>query len=122
MHAKHGERQISIKPNAPAAMQPERSGARSTVAMTGGAGLVALVLLFLASLAYVVFGGAFAESSTIEAETQIAAVAAKPADAGGATQQEAASSAYAEVPAYSPPAAGSPGRDGDGNVMTYEHD
>lgn len=122
MQSKHGERYMRMNAIAAPAGRREGMGPWLTAAMTGGAGLVVVVLLFLASFAYVVFGGVFAESSAIEAETQIAAVAAEPADAGGASREEKVLSAYAGASDYSPSASGSGGHDGDGNVMTYEHD
>jgi len=80
------------------------------------------VLLLLASLAYVAFGGGFEPSSAVEAKTRIAAVAPKPADAGGGSLREEASSSAAEPTDYFPAGYVNRGRDGDGNVMTYEHD
>ena len=75
-----------------------RKGIRATLmtAMTGGAGLGILVLLFLASVGYFVFGGA--------------------------PRNERASSAPVAPSDYFPATYGNRGRDGDGNVMTYEHD
>jgi hypothetical protein len=122
MQSNHGERYLGMNAIAAPARRRKGMGARFTAAMTGGAGLVVLVLLFLASFAYVVFGGAFAESSAVEVETQIAAVAAEPAGVGDAAHDKKVSSAYAEAPVYSPPTPVSGGHDGDGNVMTYEHD
>jgi hypothetical protein len=69
-----------------------REGMRATLksAMTGGTGLGVLVLLFLASLAYVALGGTFAlEASPVpESETSIAALAPEPVDVGGALRKE----------------------------------
>ena len=73
----------------------EQTGAALKSAMPGSAGLVALVLLFLASMSYVALGGTLAlEASPIpDAEMSIAGAAVVAANAGG-----------------------------DRNVMTYEDD
>jgi hypothetical protein len=94
----------------------------TAAAMVGRAGLGILVLLFLVSVGYVVFGGAYDMMSAPRAETSVATVAAKMADAGGAPRSEKASSAPATPPYYFPADYVNRGRDGDGNVMTYEHD
>jgi hypothetical protein len=69
-----------------------REGMRATLkaAMEAWAGHGVLVLLFVASVAYVAFGGTLAlEASPVpEEETPIAAVAPEPADAGGAVRTE----------------------------------
>jgi hypothetical protein len=44
------------------------------------------------------------------------------ADAGGGSLREEASSSAAEPTDYFPAGYVNRGRDGDGNVMTYEHD
>jgi hypothetical protein len=85
-------------------------------------GLGILVLLFLASVGYFVLSGAFNMVSSPKAETSKAALAARPADAGGAARNETASSVPATPPDYFPAGYVNRGRDGDGNVMTYEHD
>jgi len=93
-------------------------------AMNGGAGLVALVLLFLASAAYVVFGGAFATetASAPEAPGPVATAAVTPEVAQRAPRREqAASDSSGSVPPASLVFLDR-GDDGDGNVMTYEHD
>lgn len=71
-----------------------REGKRATLkgAMEAWAGSGVLVLLFLASAGYVVFGGAYEVLPSPEAETSMAVVAANPADAGGALRKENASS------------------------------
>jgi hypothetical protein len=90
--------------------------------ITGGTVLGILVLLFLASVIYLVFQGGFDAVSSPKAKSPIAAVAAKPAAAGGAQRNERAASGPATPPDYFPAGYVNRGRDGDGNVMTYEHD
>jgi hypothetical protein len=92
--------------------------------MRGGAGLAVLVLLFLASLGYVAFGGPFAlEASPLpEPETSIAGAAVITADAGGARRNARIPASTAQAADYFPAAYSNRGRDSDGNVMTYEHD
>jgi len=84
------KRNISVKEIAPAARR--REGIRATLkdAMDAWAGSCALVLLFLGSVAYVVFGGTLAlEASPVsEPETSIAELAPEPADAGDALRKE----------------------------------
>ena len=69
-----------------------REGIHATLkaTMAAWAGSVALVLLFVASLAYVAFGGTLAlEASPLaDPETATAVVAAKMADVGGALRKE----------------------------------
>lgn len=87
-------------------------------------GLGVLVLLFLASVAYVTLGGAL----TLEAspapnrETSKAEVAVMHSVAGGASAAQGAPAGSATVSEYFPAGYVNRGRDGDGNVMTYEHD
>ena len=102
----------------------ERKDATSKDAITRGAGLVVLALLFAASLGYVALGGAFAlEASPLaEPEVSIAKLALIAANAGGARRDETVSGSRAQPADYVPAGYGNPGRDGDGNVMTYEHD
>jgi hypothetical protein len=59
-------------------------------AMAAWVGCGVLLLLIVASVAYVAFGGtiAFEASPLPEAATSMAAVAAEPVDAGGAVRQE----------------------------------
>lgn len=99
-------------------------GAPLKAAMKAWAALGILMLLFLASLAYGAFGGTFAfEASPIpESETSIASVPATTGDVGGAPINEKASSGSVQTTEYFPAAYPNRGRDGDGNVMTYEHD
>lgn len=71
---------------------PQRTGvdAAPTDAISARDGIGALILLFLASLAYVGFGGSFAlEASPLpEANMPIATPAAKPANVGSAARDE----------------------------------
>jgi hypothetical protein len=102
-----------------------RNGVHGTLkaSMTGGAGLGILILLFLASLAYVAFGGTLAfEASSGQPETSIAAVAVKPADVGGAPRNEKVSGSSAMPSDYVPAGYVNWGRGGDGNVMKHEHE
>lgn len=100
-----------------------RDGIRATCkAAMGTAGSGVFLLLFLASVGYLVFGGAYEVVSAPKAEASITRVAAKPADAGGAPRNEKASSGPATSSDYFPAGYVNRGRDGDGNVMTYEHD
>jgi hypothetical protein len=116
-------RYASMKEIASAARR--RAGVRATrkAAMRGGAGTAVLVLLFLTSVWYVVFGGNYEVAASPEAGTSVAA-AARPAAAGGAPRSGNVSSNYAtpSEEIFFPAAYANRGRDGDGNVMTYEHD
>ena len=119
-----GKRYMSLKQIA--STSGRREGVRATpkAAMEGWAGPSILILLLLASLVYVVFGGTFAlEASPVpEPKTSIAGPAAKSADVGGAPRNEKASGSSAGPTDYFPAGYVNRGRDGDGNVMTYEHD
>jgi len=88
----------------------------------GGAGLVVLVLLFAASVVYVLFGGAFAETWALDVDTSTKVLVADPAKVGSVPLKEKISGKSAEVTDYFPAAYPKRGRDGDGNVKTYEHD
>ncbi|MGP1676429.1 MAG: hypothetical protein ACTS6J_04645 [Burkholderiales bacterium] len=91
----------------------------STAAWAGPAGLA---LLFLAGLAYAAVDSASQTESVVVAKISTAATVASSADYGGAARKEQASGGFAQ-PADSYPAGYvSRGHDGDGNVMTYEHD
>jgi hypothetical protein len=107
---------FSMKENATPATRRDRPHA----SITGGTVFGVLVLLFLASVIYLVFQGGFDAVSSPRAKSP--AVAAKPADAGGAQRNESASGGPAASPDYFPAGYVNRGRDGDGNVMTYEHD
>jgi hypothetical protein len=97
-------------------------GTRVAPMSTGAAGKVIWVpmALLLASLVYVLFGGAFAiEASPLsEAQASIASATLEPANVGRA----ATSISMVQPADYFPAAYPNRGRDGDGNVMTYEHD
>lgn len=74
-------------PSGPCDAAPRESlGATLKAAMTGGTWIGILILLFLTSAGYVVFGGAYEVGSAPKAETSIAA--AEPADVGGALREE----------------------------------
>lgn len=91
--------------------------------MTGGAGLAALVLLFLAVAGYFVFGGRYETTSTPELKSSISAFGVGPAQAGDAQPNASKiSSGHATGSDYFPSAYPDRGRYGEGNVMTYEHD
>jgi hypothetical protein len=68
----------------------------------GEAALAFLGLLFLASAAYVVFGGIYEGASTPEAAISMAAVALEPANADGAPRKEEASGSSAKATGYFP--------------------
>jgi hypothetical protein len=80
------------------------------------------VLLFIASLAYVVFGGVYEVASPPKAETSGAAVAAEPADAGGAPRSQKTSSGHATPADCFPAGYVNRGRDAYSNVITYEYE
>ena len=73
-------------------------------------------------MVYIVFGGTYEVAAAPEAETSIAAIASELADAGAARRNEKASGSYAESNDYFPAGYVNRGRDGDGNVVTYDHD
>ena len=107
------------------ASTPVRRGwmrATPRAAMTGGAGAAILVTLFLASAAYVVFGGAYEVASSPEAAISLAAVALEPAKGGRASRTQYASGSSAEPTDSFPAGYLDFVRDDTGNVMTYEHD
>ena len=118
-----GKRYVSI--NASASTTGQREGIRTTLraAMAAWAGAGILMSLFLASLGYVVLGGAFEPSAGSEPEAQIAKFAVEPADIGRAPpRMQSASVTSAEPTDYFPAGYVDRDRDGEGNVMTYEHD
>jgi hypothetical protein len=125
MHPTNARRwYASLTHIAPAAMQREGTGAALKTAMTGRAGLTVLVLLFLASLAYVAAGGTLApEPSPIpEPASSMAELAALAAGASNAGRSEKLSGRSAQPADHLPERYAAPSRDGDGNVKTYEHD
>ena len=85
-----GKRYLSTKENESTATRRDGMRATRKVAIEAWAGSGVLVLLFLASLAYVAFGGTLAlEAPPIpEAEASAAAVTAELADVGGAPRNE----------------------------------
>jgi hypothetical protein len=117
-------RYFTSKGIASTARRREGLGAVLKAAMEAWAGAGVLALLFLASSAYVAFGGAFAlEASPIpETETSISGAAAQPAGVSGARHDEKISVSSVNPADYFPAAYVNHGRSGDGNVMTYEHD
>lgn len=124
MQSKQAERYMSTKDIATTASRREGIHATLKAATAAWAGPGILILLFLASLAYVAFGGTLAlEASPLpEPETSIAEVAVITADAGGALRRENRSGSSAEPTDYFPSGYVNRGRNEDGNVMTYEHD
>lgn len=80
-----GKRNFRAKENASTATRPDGIGETRKAAMEAWVGSGVFVLLFVASVAYVGFGGTLAlEASPIpEPETSAAAVTAELADAGG---------------------------------------
>jgi hypothetical protein len=116
------KRYMRMKEMAAAVRQREALHATLKAAMAGGVVLVTLVLLFLASVVYVVFDGTYEVAAAPEAEISIAALAAELAYAGGARRIEKASGSYAKPINYSPASYVNRGRDGDYIVVTYEHD
>ena len=83
-----------------------------------------LALLFLPTLAYAATGEAFALDASLAAEWEspIAEAANITADAGGVPLRENALGAIAASADYFAAGYSNLGRDGDGNVTTYEHD
>jgi hypothetical protein len=114
---------IGTEQTAPAARRRARMRAMSNAAMTGWAGLAALVVVFFAAAGYFVFGTRYEKTSTAEIKSSVFAFVVAPALAGNA-QPDAneMSSGDSTGPDYFPSAYPNRGRDGDGNVMTYEHD
>jgi hypothetical protein len=87
-------------------------------------GLGGLMLLFLASLAYVVSGGAFAPdpSPLPQADTRIAAMAMPTAGAGGAPRKRKISGLFALPGDYFASAYARRDRGGDAMFMNSAHD
>ena len=117
-----GKRYRSMQQIASTAGRREAMHTTPQTAMTGGAGFAVLLMLFLASTAYVVFGGTYEAASSPEAAISVAAAVLEPADAVGPSRMQNASGRSAEPTDYFPAGYVNRGRDGDGNVMTYEHD
>jgi hypothetical protein len=108
------------KEMASTASQREATHASLIVAVAEGVMLVIGVLLFLASMVYVVFGGSYEVAAAPEAKTSIRAVAAASADASGERPSERASGSYAQPADHLYTSYVNRGR--DGNVVTYKHD
>lgn len=106
---------------ASAARRREAVRAAPKGATASGAMLVVLPLLLVAALVFLAFGDALETSWTAEAQARGAAIAATPARAGLTLRDEASGGSTGPA-GYFPAAYVSRGRDGDGNVMTYEHD
>ena len=125
MHSPNeGKRNISLTRIAATARRREGPDEAPNAVIETREALGGLLLLFLASLAYVVFGGAFAlEASPLaEADARIAAVAVPTADAGGAPRKQKISGPFALPGDYFASAYARRGRGGDANRMTYAHD
>lgn len=122
MQSTHRGKQL-LRMHQSASTTVRRGSIRATprAAMTGWTGSVILVTLFLASAAYVVFGGAYEVASSPEAAISIVAVALEPANGGRASRTQSASGSSAEPTDYFPADYVARGREGDGNVETYEH-
>ena len=112
---------IESKQTASAARRREALRAAPKGATPGGAMLAVLPLLLVAALVFLALGDARETSWAAEAQARGAAVAATPARAGLSLHGEASGGSAAPAD-YFPAAYASRGRDGDGNVMTYEHD
>lgn len=90
--------------------------------MEGWVGPVMLTLLFLMGSAYLAFGGTIEASSPLAPKTSIAVVALEPASVGSTPRNEKVSGSPPEPTPYFPAGYTNRGRDGDGNIKTYEHD
>lgn len=112
---------IESKQITSAARRREAVRAAPKAATSGGAMLVVLPLLLVAALVFLAFGDTLETSWAAEAQTRAAAVAATPARAGLSLHDKNASGGSAVPADYFPAAYVNRGRDGDGNVMTYEH-
>ncbi len=122
MQSNLGRGYTSIKHIAPAERRSEGTDGTLKAAMKAWTGAVILLLLFVASLEYVVFGGAYAVESAPEVITSNSALAEKPADVGSPAPSENQSDRSAQPAGYFPSAYPDRGREGEGNVATYEHD
>lgn len=119
-----GTRYDKLKQTASTAAQrePERTTREHPMKVWTAPGI--LLLLFLASLAYVAFGGTLAleASPAPDPGTSMAEVAVVTADASGALRREQTAGSSAQPADYFPSGYVNRGRDGDGNVTSYEHD
>jgi hypothetical protein len=122
MQSNHGNRDMSRKQNASKAALHQEMHAPKDAVLAEKAGLVALILLFLASMGFVVFGGAFEVAAAPDAQTRVVTIAGKPAGAGTPARSENAPGSAAPPAGYFPADYPNRGRGGDGNVKTYEHD
>jgi hypothetical protein len=124
MQSTQGQRYTSMNEIASAAKQ--REGLRATLqeAIAAWTAPGVLFLLFLASLAYVVFGGALAldASPAPEPDTAIAEGAVITADTGRDPGNEEAVRRFAQASDRLPARSANEGRDVSRNVMTHEHD
>jgi hypothetical protein len=108
----------------------QREGMRPTLKAAmkawaeSGIFVLLFVLLFLASMAYAVFGGqpALEASPAPGMEISMAEPLIITADAGEAARAKIPSGSFTAPANYFPSGYVNAGRDGDGNVMTYEHD
>lgn len=85
---KEASRCISTNKIAAAAKPREGMPPGLKAAIEAWAGPVLLVLLFVASLAYVALGGAFAPASAFDPEALIEALVMEPRDSGGEARKE----------------------------------
>jgi hypothetical protein len=124
MHANRADRYMNITAITSKTRQREGAYATPEAALKVSTGLAVLIVLFVASLAYVVAGGAIAlEASPIfEHETSIAEVSAIPAGVAGTKLGENLSGGFAKPSLDLASSYVGRDRGGDGNVMTYEHD
>ena len=124
MHANRADRYMNITAIASKTRQREGTYATPDAALKVSAGLGVLMVLFVASLIYVVAGGAIAiEASPIfERETSTAEVSAISAGVAGTKLGENLSGSFAEPSLDMTSRYVGRDRGGDGNVMTYEHD
>ena len=90
--------------------------------MWAWAGHGIVILMFLATCAYVAFGRTLKASSALHAEALLSTVAGRAAAAGVASRNEEVLGSSPEPTDYFPAGYVNQGRDGDGNVNTYEHD
>jgi hypothetical protein len=115
-----GNRYKSTNETASTAGRREAIRTAPQSAMAGGAGFAILLMLFLASTAYVVFGGTYELASSPEAAISVAAAVLEPADGSGAARTHHAYGSSAEPTDYFPAGYVERGRYGEGNAMTFE--
>lgn len=124
MKSIHAERNMSMKHIASAARRREGMNATRKAALAAWAGPGILIVLLVAALVYVALGGTLAleASPASEPDTSKVEAAVIAARAAGAPRREFLSNNSADPTDYFPSGYVNRGRDGDGNVMTYEHD